>query len=122
MSFRTWIYHETEAPKVINSSEREEYFGEGWADSPARFIKLESMGIDNDKIQDGDENETAKAQQALQAVEGVVDSLNGELNLDLMNKDELEAYGKKHFGVDLDKRCKEDTLRDKIRALIDGDS
>ena len=122
MSFRTWIYHETEEAKIINSNEREEYFSEGWADSPARFINLEDMGIDNDKIQDGDEHETAKAQQALQAVDGVVDYLNGELNLDELTEEQLEKYLLKHFGEEADKRSTAKTLRVKIRALIDDDS
>jgi hypothetical protein len=102
--FKCWVYHETKKPKVIKSSELETFFALGWADSPAQFLKLEAVGIDKDKIDAGDESEKAKAQQALEAVEGVVQSLNNQLNIDSMNKNQLEAYIKEHYDIDLDKR------------------
>ena len=81
--FKQWIYHETNKPKIINSSEYEDQRALGWADSPAEFIKLEDVGIDKVKTEAGDKDETAKAQQALEAVEGVVQSLNNQLNIDV---------------------------------------
>lgn len=117
MTFRRWIYHATEEPKIINSDEFESYESEGWADSPARFLNLEDVGIDKEKTDAGDEQETAKAQQALDAVEGVVQSINGALNLELMNKEELEDYAREHFGVELDRRKRIKTLLKQVKEL-----
>jgi hypothetical protein len=120
MSYRQWIYHETEQPKIIDSDDLASYVEDGWADSPAQFLKLESVGLDKDKIAAGDEEEAAKAQQALDAVEGVVASLNGALNLEKMKKAELEAYALEHFGVDLDKRRTKKALIKQINELMES--
>jgi hypothetical protein len=118
--YKTWIYHATKEPKIINQSEFETMSAHGWADSPARFLKLETVGISQEKIADGDLQEAAKAQQALDAVEGVKDHLNGALNLDKMNKQELEDYAYLHFGVDLDRRLKPKTMIKQIRDLMES--
>ena len=118
--FKRWIYSETKDPRIINNSEFEKFEALGWADSPAQFLKLKSVGIDQKKIDDGDEEEAAKAQQVFDTVEGVKESLNGALNLDKMNKQELEDYAKEHFGVDLDRRMKPDKMVKKIRALMES--
>ena len=118
--FDRWIYHETKAPQVIKDSEFERMEAEGWADSPAQFIKLETMGISQAKIEAGDEQEEEKAQQALDAVEGVVASLNGALNLDKLGKTELEEYAREHYGVELDRRRSKKRLIDEVRALTQG--
>jgi hypothetical protein len=118
--YKQWIYHETKKPKVINSSKFESFEALGWADSPARFLKLEAVGIDKDKIESGDEEEAAKAQQALDAVEGVVQSLNNQLNIDSMNKNQLESYIKEHHGIDLDKRKTLKSLRIQAKEIAKG--
>ena len=115
--FKQWIYHETNKPKIINSSEYEDQRALGWADSPAEFIKLEDVGIDKVKTEAGDKDETAKAQQALEAVEGVVQSLNNQLNIDVMNKNQLEAYILEHYSVDLDKRKSLKQLRKQAKQI-----
>ncbi len=115
--FKRWIYHETKQPKIINDSEYEDLKALGWADSPARFLKLESVGISKTKTEAGDEKETAKAQQALEAVEGVVQSLNNSLNINTMNKNKLEAYIQEHYGIDLDKRLTLKKLRKQAKKI-----
>lgn len=35
----TWVYHKTESPKLVMSAEAEELYKDGWADTPAKFIK-----------------------------------------------------------------------------------
>ena len=112
-----WIYHETNKPKIINDSEYEDHKALGWADSPARFLKLESVGIDKVKVEAKDPSETAKAQQALEAVEGVVQSLNNQLNIDKMNKNQLEAYMQEHYNIDLDKRLTLKKLRKQAKSI-----
>ena len=110
--FRRWIYHATEEPKIINNSEFEEYEKEGWADTPAKFVKMDEVGIDAD--------DPAMVQQFGEAVEGVKNSLNGALNLEAMNKDELEAYAMEHYGVELDKRKNNKKLLKQVKELING--
>jgi C4-type Zn-finger protein len=109
---RTWIYHETEEPIIIEREEVESYEEKGWKDSPAFFIKLPDFGVDPDD---------AMAVQALgETVEGVVNSLNGALNINEMDKHELEEYAREHFGAELDKRQKLKTLKKQVQSLIDG--
>jgi len=112
--FKRWIYHETKQPRIINNSEYEQYEPLGWADSPAQFIKIESLGIDKE--------DSEKAQQALDAVAGVVESLNGALNLGSMSKNELEDYAKEHFGVDIDRRKNIKALRAEVSRLSNDNS
>ena len=118
--FKRWIYHATKAPKVIYDSQFEEFDALGWADTPAKFLKLESIGINKDKIELGDEQEKAKAQQAFDAVDGIVKSLNGSLNLDKMDKKEIEAHIKEHFDIDLDRRKSLKTLKKEALKIIKG--
>lgn len=112
MSHKQWIYHATKKPKIIDSDNFESMKAEGWADSPAQFIKLEDLGIDKD--------DTVKAQQALDMVGGVAESLNKALNLNQMNKQELEDYAKEHYGVDIDRRKSVKALRKEVKALAEA--
>jgi hypothetical protein len=119
---KTWIYHETEEPKIIDQSNYEEAKKDGWLDSPAPFIKYEDVGIDSTKIKSKDEQELLKASQVFQTVEGLIDYANGELNLDDMSKQELEDYARKHFETELDKRRSKKRLVAELRELMNGDS
>lgn len=119
-NFKMWIYHESEKPKIISSEQLEDFIALGWADSPAQFIKLENFGIDKDKTDKLDPDECAKAQQSLEAVDGVVRSLNGALNIDSMTKRELESYAFEHFSVELDRRKKLKDLQAQVRSIIEG--
>lgn len=35
---RRWVYHATEAPRLIERQEQEDTLGDGWADTPAAFV------------------------------------------------------------------------------------
>ncbi len=119
---KTWIYHETEQPKIIDQKEYNSYKEDGWLDSPAPFLSYEDIGLDSDKIKDKDEDELAKASLSFDAVEGLVDLSNGQLNLEEMSKNELETYARKHLDTELDKRRSKKRLIAEIRELLDGDS
>ena len=120
--YRRWVYHETEAPKIVEEAEAEALYKDGWADSPARFLKLESVGIDQAKTDAGDEQETRKAQSVLDSVQGITESLNGALNLDDMDRGELEEYVKEHHsGLKLDKRKSPENLVKQIREHIEAE-
>jgi len=111
-NFKRWIYHAELEPKVINSSEFDKHISEGWADTPAKFAKISDFGID--------ENNAASVQVLGEAMAGVSDRLNGELNIDNMKPKELEDYALKHFGVDLDRRRSVKVLRKEVKKLIGG--
>lgn len=111
---KRWIYHTTEEPKVINDSEFEEYKKEGWADTPAAFVNIEEAGIDVD--------DPEQVQQFGEAIEGVKDSLNGALNVDKMDKDQLEAYARDHYGQELDKRKSKKKLLQRVKEMIYGET
>jgi len=90
---KVWIYHETAEPKIVNREDVQMYHDDGWADSPAKFTKTTDFGIDADD---------AMAVQALgETVEGVVEQLNGQLNLGEMKDKDLKAYALKHFDKEI---------------------
>ena len=121
---KTWIYHETEEPKIIDAKDLKDYQDKGWADSPAPFINYEDIGLDSKKIEEKDENEILKATKCFEAVEGLIELGNGIIpeNLKKMSKNELEAFAKKHFDVDLDRRKSKGKLIKEIEVLANGDS
>jgi len=108
--FKMWVYHSTQAPKVIKSDEYKGYESDGWSDTPATFAKIKDFGID--------ENNAASVQVLGEAIEGVKDRLNGELNLDIMKKAELEEFALKHFEIELDKRKSVKALREQVKKLL----
>lgn len=112
--FKRWIYHETKSPKIISNSDYDELYQLGWRDTPASFLKMETLGIGS--------HETEKAQQALDMVAGVVESLNNTLNIDSMGKKELEDHLKEHFDIDIDRRKKLKDLRAQAKAIINDNS
>jgi len=112
MGYRTWIYHKTEKPKIIDSDDYESFHEEGWRDSPAPFLSVKDFDVDPDDM--------AAVQQLGDVVQGIVDSLNGALNLDEMDVEGLEEYASEHFGQEIDVEKDIDELRVEIRAMIDG--
>jgi hypothetical protein len=109
-SYRRWVYHAELEPKIINSDEFEKYEKEGWADTPAKFAKIKDFGVD--------ENDPAAVQVLGEAIDGVKDRLNGELNIDVMKKQGLEEFARQHFNVELDCRRSLKTLRAQVKELL----
>lgn len=107
--FKRWVYHKTKQPKIINSDEFESFEAQGWADSPAKFIQLKDFNVDP--------NNASEVQQFGETIDGVKDAVNGALNIDSMNKNQLEKYAKKSFGVDIDRRKGIKTLRKQVKEL-----
>ena len=107
---KCWIYHETAEPRIVESDEAEGYYADGWADTPASFIKTTECGIDpSDEI----------GVQALgEAIEGVAEMANGALNLGVMKDKELKAYAMKHFDTKIKGRGQR--LVNQVQGLIDG--
>jgi len=109
-SFKTWIYHATKQPKIIDSDQFEEMEALGWSDTPAKFIKTTDFGVDP--------KDSEKVQQLGEAIEGVKDAANGALNIDSMDKDQLEDYANVNYGVDLDRRKGIKKLRNQVKELV----
>jgi hypothetical protein len=110
--YRTWIYHKTEEAKIINSDEFESYKEKGWADSPSCFVKTTDFGVDP--------KDKEKVQALGEAIEGVADRINGELNIDVLDKEQLEMFAREHFNIELDRRKRVGTLRKQVKKLIKG--
>ncbi len=108
--FKRWVYHATKKPKIINSDQFEEFEALGWADSPAKFIKVADFGVDA--------NNQAHVQMLGESIEGVKDAANGALNIDSMGKNDLEAYAKTNFNIDLDKRKRIGRLRKEVKEMV----
>ena len=112
MGHRTWIYHATEEPKIIDSDDFESHEEDGWRDSPAFFLKPEDFSI-----KDGDKK---SSQDAADAIEGVKDSLNGALNLKHMNRSKLDEYASEHFDMEPDPTKSHKKVLKEVRAKING--
>ena len=108
-SFKQWVYHETKEPVVIDSDKFEAYKKDGWSDTPATFAKIKDFGIDG--------NDPSQVQVLGEALDGVKDRLNSELNFDTMSKNQMEEYAKRHFNVDLDRRRTKKVLLAEIKEL-----
>ena len=104
-----WIYHKTSDPKVINFSDYESHKAEGWADSPAQFVKVSDFGADASNKE--------QVQALGETIQGVRDRLNAELNFDIMSKKELARYAKTHFNFSLVFRKSLKLLRQDVREL-----
>lgn len=56
MSYPKWLYHKTEAPKLLVSEEQELALGKGWEDTPAAFTTTESESIAKESGHKGHED------------------------------------------------------------------
>jgi hypothetical protein len=109
-TYRRWIYHKDFDPKIIISNEFEKYESEGWADSPAKFSYIPDFGVDPE--------DEVKVNMLGEAIDGVADRINGELNISVMGKNKLEEYARRHFDVELDKRKSLKALRLQVKGLM----
>jgi hypothetical protein len=117
---KSWIYHKTEQPKIIEESDYPEYEKDGWRDSPASFLLQSDFGIDREKMIDGDVQESMKAQQVYDAINGVRDYCNDVINLDFFTKKRLAEFAKKHLQTELNLNATKPTLLEKIRSKLGG--
>jgi len=108
-----WIYSKDNTPIIIEDEDFESYEGDGWYDSPLKFIKISDHGIDV-------EDPTA-VQNFGEAIEGVKNSMNCSLNIDDMDKYELIEFAAVHHGCELDSYRRENTLRNQTYALVYGE-
>lgn len=118
---KLWVYHPEKQPKIVERKEFKALESEGWADTPAPFLKYEQIGLDRQKIDDGDTDERLKADQILQTVADLAKYLNGAINLDHMKKDELMDFAALHFDVDMKKSRTKKHMINKIRGLMSDD-
>jgi hypothetical protein len=93
---RTWVYHATKEPMIVYSEEAQQYYDDGWADTPAAFFDLDKH------LEAAGQERTPEVEMIYEdSFKGVAESLNAELNLELMEKKELVEYGNRHLGLKL---------------------
>lgn len=112
MSYKAWVYHSTEEPKIIDSDDLQHHLDSGWAESPAKFVKTTDFGIDPGDV---------LGVQALgETIEGIKDQLNGQLNLEEMKPKELKEYASKHFSRVI--KGNREKLLTQVRGFINDNS
>lgn len=116
-----YVYHASEPPKIINQSELADYIAEGWDDNPSPFVKYEEVGLDRQKITDGDIEEKMKAEQVLVTIAEIAKFCNDCINLDYMRRSELEEFAEKHCNTILRRSWTLKKMREKIRSKL-GDN
>ena len=85
-----------------------------------QHVDLFEQGSFKDVVRDDTEDLTQAAQAAQQVQDEKIDETFDVFNsVAQMDKEALVAFAKQHFNQDLNKREKVDTLRDKVRGLID---
>ena len=95
---RAYVYKQIEGKmeaRMIYQDEKTQHLEDGWKDTPAAWYDFKPMI----------NKETGEVPRELldltmETIDGVVDAANGALNLELMEGKELNAYAKKHFGME----------------------
>lgn len=106
-----WVYHAENEPMIVDADKAQDYYDDGWKDSPASFIKTTDFGIEpEDEI---------GVQQIGETIEGIKDQLNGALNLSEMSHKDLDAYALEHFGLEFKKQTLSQKIEE-IEAQING--
>ena len=84
---RAFVYHPDKKPLMVYEEEKEQYYEDGWFDSPAKCEGvIKKLGIDPEN--------PVEVQMVGETIQGVVDATNDALNLHLMTAKELKAYGR----------------------------
>ena len=117
-----WVYHKEQTPKIIKAIELDNHLKEGWNDNPSEFVNYEDVGIDRNKIKEGDTKERMKADQILQTIAAVAARLNDSINLEHMRKGELQEFALTHFDYELKRQKTIKQMINKIRGLMSDDS
>lgn len=109
---KCWIYHATEEPKIVDADQATVFYGEGWEDSPAKFVKTTDFGVEPDD---------AIGVQALgETIEGVKDALNAQLNIGDMRPKELKNFALDHYGKEI--KGNREKLLKQVRELTNDNS
>lgn len=116
-----YVYKAPQEPRIIKREDLEDYRADGWHDTPAPFLKYEDIGLDREKIDEGDVNERIKADQILQQVADISRYLNDVINLDYMKKSQLIDFAALHLEIDLKKSLTKKQMLNKIRSKIGDD-
>lgn len=72
MHYPKWIFHKTEAPKVVNTKEEHDQAGKGWEETPAAFdkkpdakVKKQEAGKDETEVGATSENPDPSGEASL---------------------------------------------------------
>jgi hypothetical protein len=111
-TWECWVYHPTEGRRVVTVGEARKLCAEGWFDNPGKFTKVSALGLKDPT--------DAELQDVADAIQGIVDHLNGALNLHRMTKMQLSEYAAYHFGIELDRRKALAALRAEVKTMTEG--
>ncbi len=53
MGYRTWVYHESEPAKIVDSDDCEALYADGWQDLPFVKVDKEPVKVDKDEASIG---------------------------------------------------------------------
>jgi len=108
---KTWVYHETEAPKVVDQKEAESYYKDGWADSPAKFVNLsEQVDMTN----------PTEVQMVGEVIQETVERANDALAVKKAKRKGLEKMANTYGVKVIDQSTS--GLRKEVAEAIDGNS
>lgn len=124
MTYRTMLHHKTEGKRIFelpDDAEQREYALEelaedGWKERAVIRAEL-AEGAQNTAEPESTPAESTPEQPASE----VQPKPTEDASLDSMDKNDLEAYARDRFGVDLDKRKSEKNLRAEIAKLESGE-
>ena len=121
---KSWIYHRTKEPKIVDDLELAEYFRDGWADTPAAFNEAEESFLREEEPEpeedlDFFEVEFETEEEAEDTPdESFICASENELSLEMMTKKELQEFCQKHFEVTLPHRLGRDMMEERVRDLL----
>lgn len=115
---RVWLYKkigEDIEARLIYQDEKSQHLNDGWRDTPAAWYNFKPLI----------EEETGEVPRelldaALESIDGIVDSMNGAENLEIMEGKELDDYAERHFGLKFHPRLGDKKKRLKIKAELEG--
>ena len=89
---KCWVYHATEAPKIVEDVEAKQLYKDGWSDTPATFLDL------SDQVDMADD---VQVQIVGEVMDEMKERANDLIKVKTMRKKGLKALAEK-YGADPD--------------------
>lgn len=97
---RKFLYHATKKPMIVYIEDANQYYKDGWQDTPAAFFDMKKYGVPKEKMP-----------ELHQEIDKIKDLSNDEINLDAMDAPQLKAYADKYMpGLKYHKTAKSDFM------------
>jgi hypothetical protein len=106
-----WVYHKTEAPKIVDAKEAKALYEKGWADSPAKWLDLSKQV---------DMTNRTEVQMVGEVIQETVDRANDALAVKKAKRKGLEQMANTYGVKVIDQSTSQ--LRKEVAEAIDGNS